>query len=145
MFHVDTWKVIATPLRNDYWLWTKGPDTAVISQHFFPFPIQWTDDGFKRKEKSFKMLLATIVCIHYIFGWLFWERKSKEYIYIQVGFFKKPRLGYPTSHEEDQKKKRNCCVRPGVSCPVPVFNRHDRRANSTLSALKLEVRKIPFP
>ena len=56
--------------------------------------------------------------------------------------------GYPTSHEEDQKKKkkkRNWCVRPGVSCPVQVFSRHDRRANSTLSALQLEVRKIPFP
>ena len=64
--------------------------------------------------------------------------------------------GYPTSHEEDQNKKqkkktkkknekRNWCVRPGVSCPVPVFSRHDRRANSTLSALQLEVRKIPFP
>ena len=55
--------------------------------------------------------------------------------------------GYPTSHEEDQKKKkkRNWCVTPGVSCPVPVFSRHDRRANSTLSALQLEVRKIPFP
>ena len=63
----------------------------------------------------------------------------------QVGFFKKPRLGgYPTSHEEDQKK-RNWCVRPGVSCPVPVFSRHDRRANSTLSAVQLEVQKIPFP
>ena len=47
--------------------------------------------------------------------------------------------------KKKKKKKRNWCVRPGVSCPVPVFSRHDRHANSTLSALQLEVRKIPFP
>ena len=52
--------------------------------------------------------------------------------------------GYPTSHEEDQKKNETG-ARPGVSCPVPVFSRHDHHANSTLSALQLEVRKIPFP
>ena len=34
--------------------------------------------------------------------------------------------------KKKKKKKRNWCVRPGVSCPVPVFSRHDRRANSTL-------------
>ena len=33
------------------------------------------------------MLLATIVCIHYVFGWLFWWRKSKEYVCISVSHF----------------------------------------------------------
>ena len=65
---------------------------------------------------------------------------------LQVGFFKEPRFG--VSHmkkTKKNKKQQNWCLRPGVSCPVPVFSRHDRRANSTLSALQLEVRKIPFP
>ena len=74
--------------------------------------------------------------------------------YLQIGFFKKPRLGVShftwrrpktkTKTNKQKKKKRNWCVRPGVSCLVPGFSRHDRRANSTLSAGQRHVNHPPI-
>ena len=105
------------------------------------------------KKHKFEIKEIGTYTVHFIYSYFmhlhhYYKMFCKSCILIQAGFFKKPRLGvshFTWRRQKKKKKKRNWCVRPGVSCPVPVFSRHDSRANSTLSALQLEVRKNPFP
>ena len=61
--------------------------------------------------------------LHYTFFFFFflfspWNKN----IHVQAGFFKKPRLWvshFTWRRPKKQNKKRNWCVRPGVSCSVP--------------------------